>query len=66
MAVKIYELGSESRNSSGFSTSELLKLEIYLKLVCVDSAESACGELVEKVGRGDEFRSESEMLETWR
>ena len=58
---KLDLLGSEWRNSS-----ELLKLDILLKIVCVESSESVRGELVEKVGRGEEVRPESEMPEDWR
>ena len=50
------ELGSELRNSSVVSTAELLKLEIVLKIVCVESSESVLGEIVEKVGREEEVR----------
>ena len=37
-------LCSESRNLSGVSTSELLKLEIVLKTVCFESSQSMGGE----------------------
>ena len=36
---KLVGLGSDSRNSSGASTSEVLKLEIVLKTVCAESSE---------------------------
>ena len=48
---KLVGLGSESRNLSGVSTSELLKLEM---------------ELGETLGRGEEVWSESEKREDWR
>ena len=51
---------------SGVSTSELLKLEMVLETVCVESSESIRGELEEKLGRGEEVRSESELREDWR
>ena len=53
-------------SSSGVSTSELLKLEMVLETVCVESSESIRGELEEKLGRGEEVRSESELREDWR
>ena len=37
-----------------------------LNVVCVDSSESVRGEIVEKIGRGEEVRSEREMREDWR
>ena len=46
-------LGSESRNSSRVSTMELLKLELVLKTVWVESSESRCDNLEEKLGRGE-------------
>ena len=60
---KVNGLGFESRNSSGASTYDLLKLEIRFKIVCVEASESVRGELFEKLGRGEEVRSESEMRE---
>ena len=51
---------------SGVSTPELLKLEMVLKTVWVESFESMPGELEEKLGRGEEVRSESEVREDWR
>ena len=41
-------------------------MKIVLKIAFVESSESMRGELVEKVGRGEEVRSESEMREDWR
>ena len=63
---KINGLGFESSNSSGASTSDLLKLEIRFKIDCVETSESVRGELFEKLGRGEEVRSDSEMREEWR
>ena len=45
-------LGSESKHSSGVSTSELFKLEIVLKTVWVESSESMHGEFEGKLCRG--------------
>ena len=36
------------------------------RIIPFESSESMCGELVEKLGRGEEVRSESEMREEWR
>ena len=52
-------------SSSGVSTSELLKLEMFLETVCVESSESMRGELEEKLGRGEEVKSERELREDW-
>ena len=57
--------GSELRNSSGVSISDLLKLDMVLKTVWVESSESMRGEL-EKLGKGEEGRSERKMREEWR
>ena len=43
-----------------------LLLEMVLKTVWVESFESMPGELEEKLGRGEEVRSESEVREDWR
>ena len=56
-------LGSESRNSSGDSVSELFKLEMVLKIVWFESYESMRGELEEKLGRGEEVTSEIDTRE---
>ena len=48
---KLVELGSQSTNSSGVSTKELLKIDLVLKTVWFESSESMCGELEEKLGR---------------
>ena len=58
------KLGSESRNSSRVSTSELLKLEMVLKSDSIEPSESMRGELEEELGRGVEVRSEIEMRES--
>ena len=55
----------ESTNSSGVSTSELIKLEIVLKTVCFESSESMREELEEKLGQGETLRSENTMRESW-
>ena len=54
------------RNLSGVSISEILKLDMVLKTVWVESSESIRGELEEKLGKGEEVRSEREMREEWR
>ena len=40
---KFLRLGSESRKLSDFSTSELLKLDMLLKTVWIESSESVRG-----------------------
>ena len=63
---KFVRLGSESRKLSDVSSSELLKLDLVLKTVWIQSSESVRGELEEKLGKGEEVRSESEVREEWR
>ena len=41
-------------------------MKIVLKIASVESSESMRGELVEKVGGGEEVSSESEVREDWR
>ena len=48
------------------STSETFKYDMVLKTVWVETPESMRGELEEKLGRGEEVKSESEMREVWR
>ena len=50
-----------------FSKTELLKVEMVLQTVWVESSESLRGKLEKKKrGRGEEVRSKSEMREDWR
>ena len=62
---KFVGLGSESKSSSGASTSDSWKLDVVLTTVWFESSESMRGELEEKLGRGEEVRSESEMRVEW-
>ena len=39
---------------------------MMLRIFLFESSESMCGELEEKLCRGEEVRSESEMREEWR